>query len=351
MILALRALGVGDLVASVPALRALRRACPGETLALAAPRWLAPLVDLVGGIDRLVPLDGLDDPTALALRASAGEAPGPRLAVNLHGRGPQSHRLLLNARPGRLLGFACPEAGHTDGPRWRENEHEVTRWCRLLTWYGIQADRAELAMRPPPGDFPTGLTIVHPGAKAPARRWPPRRFGAVAQALAAAGHRVVVTGSTAERRLAGAVARAAGLPPDAVLAGRTDTAELAGLVAGARLVISGDTGIAHLATAYGTPSVVLFGPISPALWGPPPDRPWHRALWHGDRADQSPGTEHSPSPDRAPHPALLAITPAEVLAAVPAADSARRSLPPVSRPPVSRPGRRRGGLGSGARIR
>ena len=60
----------------------------------------------------------------------------------------------------------------------------------------------------------------------------------------------------------------------------------------------GDTGVAHLATALRTPSVVLFGPTSPALWGPPPDRPWHRALWAGTSGDP-----HGQRPD----PGLLAI--------------------------------------------
>jgi ADP-heptose:LPS heptosyltransferase len=53
------------------------------------------------------------------------------------------------------------------------------------------------------------------------------------------------------------------------------------VVAAARVVVSGDTGVAHLATAYRRPSVVLFGPVSPALWGPP-TRPQHVVLWHGD---------------------------------------------------------------------
>jgi ADP-heptose:LPS heptosyltransferase len=118
---------------------------------------------------------------------------------------------------------------------------------------------------------------------------------------------VVVTGSAGERDLAARVVRLAGLPGSAVLAGRTDTGALAGLVAGARLLISGDTGIAHLATAYGTPSVLLFGPMSPTIWGPPPDRPWHRALWH-----PSAGRPDGPGP----HPALRAIEVPEVLAAV-----------------------------------
>jgi ADP-heptose:LPS heptosyltransferase len=69
-------------------------------------------------------------------------------------------------------------------------------------------------------------------------------------------------------------------------------------------VICGDTGIAHLATAYGTPSVVLFGPVSPRHWGPPPGRPQHQALWAGYTGDTF--------ADR-PDPGLLRITTADVL--------------------------------------
>jgi ADP-heptose:LPS heptosyltransferase len=306
VILVLRALGVGDLATAVPALRGLRRAFPGEPLVLAAPQWLRPLVDLVEAVDGLLPVAGL---------RGRHRWPAARLGVNLHGRGPQSHRLLASARPGRMLAFASAAAGFADGPVWRAEEHEVHRWCRLLGWYGIAADPADLALPAPAGPgpvAPAGLTIVHPGAKEARRRWPPERFGRVAAALAAAGHRVVVTGSAPERRLAARVARCAGLPGTAVLAGRTDLGEFAALVAGARLVISGDTGIGHLATAYGIPSVLLFGPVAPGLWGPPPDRPRHRALWHGAVAGDAPGDAAYGS---APHPALLRITEAEVLAA------------------------------------
>lgn len=306
MILALRALGIGDLATAVPALRALRTAYPDEEFAVAAPRWLTPLIDLIGGVDRVVDADATDDPEALArLRLPVGRV---RLAVNLHGAGPQSHRALLAAGPAEMMAYACPAAGHTEGPTWREDEHEVIRWCRLLTWYGIPADPSNLLLqRPADGHLvQPGSTIIHPGAKSPQRRWPTDRYAAVARALADAGHQVAVTGSPAEKPLADTVADLAGLPPSAVLAGRTDIADLAGLVCQARLVISGDTGIAHLATAYATPSVTLFGPLPPSRWGPPPWRPQHRALWH-------PSTESFDGPV---HPALAAIDVSQVLAAV-----------------------------------
>ncbi|MCW2678351.1 MAG: ADP-heptose:LPS heptosyltransferase, partial [Modestobacter sp.] len=133
-----------------------------------------------------------------------------------------------------------------------------------------------------------------PGAAFPGRRWPPDRFAAVARHLAAGGHDVRITGGPAERDLATTVAGLAGLPPDAVLAGRTTSTELAAVVAAARVVVCGDTGVAHLATAYRCPSVVLFGPVSPALWGPPP-RPQHVVLWHGDGAGDPWGTTLDPA--------------------------------------------------------
>jgi ADP-heptose:LPS heptosyltransferase len=297
VILVLRALGVGDLAAVVPALRALRATFPDRTLALAAPAWLTPLIDLVGGVDRVVPTDGL------APRRWPMEP--PEIAVNLHGRGPESHRLLIAAEPAKLWAFGNAAAGHSDGPRWMEEEHEVHRWCRLLRHYGVPADPCDLSLAVPAVDVPRGATIVHPGAKSPSRRWPPRRYAAVVKALAAGGHRVLITGSDAEQDIARRVATLAGLGPDAVV--RTGLDELAGLVAHARLLVSGDTGIAHLATAYRTPSVVLFGPMPPRRWGPPPDRRYHRAIWHGTRA------ERGDLPGPGVHPALLAVGVDEVL--------------------------------------
>jgi ADP-heptose:LPS heptosyltransferase len=108
------------------------------------------------------------------------------------------------------------------------------------------------------------------------------------------------------------VARSAGLDDDAVLAGRTSSLELAAVVAAARVVVCGDTGVAHLATAYRRPSVVLFGPVSPALWGPPPRAgrggPLHVVIWHGDGTGDPWGTELDP--------ALGTVTVDEVVAAL-----------------------------------
>lgn len=294
--LVLRALGLGDLLTAVPALRALRGAGGGRPVVLAAPSALAPLVPLIGAVDELLPTPGLGQ-----LR---WPGPPPELAVNLHGSGPQSTRDLLATGPGTLLAHSHPDSPGVSGPAWQPGRHEVERWCALLEWHGIPADRTDLTLAEPDVRSPVpGAVVVHPGAAYPARRWPPERFAAVARELVARGYDVVVTGSAAERALAAEVADQAGLPRGAVLAGR-GLAELAALVSRAALVVCGDTGVGHLATAYGTPSVLLFGPTPPALWGPPPGRPRHVALWVGGTGDP-----HGLATD----PGLLRITVTEVL--------------------------------------
>lgn len=300
--LVLRALGLGDLLTAVPALRALRRARPDDRIVLAAPSPLAPLVELVtpeGPGVELLPTPGL---SALPPVADVD------LAVNLHGSGPQSITDLLATRPRHLVTHRHPDHPGIGGPQWSDDVHEVDRWCDLLEWHGIPADPTDLVLPPPPVPSPVpGAVIVHPGAAFPARRWPPERFATVARALAddleGTATPVLVTGSEAERPLATEVAVRAGLGTSAVFAGH-DLSALAALVAEAALVVCGDTGVGHLATAFGTPSVLLFGPTPPGRWGPPADRSQHVVLWAGTVGDP-----HATTPDAG----LLRLTASAVL--------------------------------------
>jgi len=291
-LLVYRAIGLGDFLAGVPALRMLRAALPGHRLVLAAPQVLAPLVELCGAVDDHLPTAELAPP--------AWEGRPPEVAVDLHGNGPASRRLLEALAPGRLVAFGPP------GPRWEADEHEVVRWCRLVEEsFGVPSRPEDLLLRAPDVPSPApGAVVVHPGAASGSRRWPPERFAEVARHLAARGAEVVVTGSDREAALAEDVRRRAGLAPTALLAGRTDLAGLAALVSSARLLLSGDTGVAHLATAFATPSVVLFGPVPPELWGPARPGP-HTVLWHGTGRGDPHGREVDP--------ALLRIRVDEVL--------------------------------------
>jgi ADP-heptose:LPS heptosyltransferase len=296
----LRALGLGDALTAVPALRALQRVCPGHHRVLLGPAEHGELVGHL--VDEVVDVRELETPLPETVH-------GADLAVNLHGRGPQSHALLLGAHPRRLVGFTGP--GVPYGPDWRADEHEVHRWCRMLNGHGIPAEPRDLSLEPPPlDDVPShvhGSTLLHPGAKDVARRWPADRWAQVARSEDHAGRTVVVTAGPGEERLARSVAGLAGLGEDAVLSD-CSLSELAAFVAAAGRVACGDTGVAHMATAFGTPSVVLFGPTAPAQWGPPPELAGaHISLWVGERGDPH-GT--------VPHAGLLRIRPRDVLRAL-----------------------------------
>src|SRR5512133_577048 len=263
----LRALGLGVLLTGVPALRGLRAALPHDRIELVVSRRVAPLGRLLEVADDVITIASLYDhaPPAASFPASFG------------------------------------------GARWRADEHEVGRWCRLLASAGIATDPTDLSFPVPPDPLPPDpdRVIVHVGAGAGARRWPPHRWAEVVRRLLRDGRTPWLTGDADERPTALFVAEAAGVPVEHVLAGRTDVVELAGVVAGARLVLAGDTGVGHLATALGRPSVLLFGPTPPSRWGPPSDDR-HVVLWKGTN-----GNPHADEPD----PGLLEITVDEVLEA------------------------------------
>lgn len=304
----LRALGLGDLLTAVPALRGLRAGLPDHEIVLALPETLAPLVELLdGAVDTVVDVDFRQAVGALPV------VPGdPDIAVNLHGKGPDSHAALAALGPRRLLAFADPDHA-PDGPAWDDDEHERDRWCRLLGHHGIAADPGDLLLAPPLRSADdtdvarfAGATVIHPGAASAARRWPVDRWAAVAHHERDRGRDVVVTGGPDEGGLADAVARFAGVDAANVLAGRTSVVDLATLIAAAGRVVCGDTGVAHLASAFATPSVVLFGPTPPSRWGPPPSHR-HVALWAGRAGDP-----HGEAPD----PGLLSLGIDDVAAAL-----------------------------------
>jgi ADP-heptose:LPS heptosyltransferase len=305
-VVVLRAIGLGDMLTGLPAMALLRRAVPGHRIVGAVPARFAGLLTGAGLVDDVLATEGLEP-----LR---GAPPAPDLAVDLHGNRRPSRDPLRALGPRRLIGFVRPEDDAPEGLSasvWDDDEHEVARWCRLLREHLPGATEAPpvWSVLPAPPPVLPGATVLHPGAAAGSRRWPVERWTAVARALVDDGHRLVVTGTPGEQSLVDAVAG----PVGARSATRLDVEELFGLVAAASLVVSGDTGLAHVASAFGTPSVVLFGPVSPARWGPP-DRPRHRTLWPAPHRGYR-GDPHGRDPD----PVLLRISVDDVLSAVPEA--------------------------------
>ena len=150
--------------------------------------------------------------------------------------------------------------------------------------------------------------VLHPGASVPARAWPAESCAEAVEALADAGHRVVVTGGPGERALTARVAGRRGID----LGGVTSLAGTAALLDGAAAVVVGNTGPAHLAAAVGTPVVSLFSPVVPAARWAPYGVP---TVLLGDQSAPCRDTRARECPVPG-HPCLASVTPADVVAAV-----------------------------------
>ena len=296
-ILILKLGAVGDVVHTLYALRALRRAFPRATIAWAIEdksvdailgqpeldavftferraakvRWRAFLsfFRFAGVLRRFRPDVAIDFQTLFKSGLLAFLS-GARVRIGFR-KWREGNFLFTNVRVARR----------------RDERHAVRQYLALLRPLGVDADPAvgaptgpdPVLLQAPPearakvdaflaalGD--TGFVVaINPGASWATKRWPPERYGAVARALGAdPGARIVVIWGPGERAMADAVRASAG--ERAALAPDTSLRELACLLSRCALYVGGDTGPMHVAAAMGTPVVALFAPSDPARVGP-----------------------------------------------------------------------------------
>lgn len=276
-----RALQLGDLLCAVPAFRALRAALPNAEIVLVGLPWahafVARFARYLDGFRAFPGFPGLPEqpprlneipPFLAALQAERFD-----LALQLHGSGVRTNAIveLFGAR--HNAGYYAPGQHCPDEERfwpYPDDEHEVRKHLRLLEALGVPSrgeaiefplnadDERDWQQLPEARELTPGSYVcVHPGARGVARRWPPESFAAVADALAATGRRVVLTGSRDEAALTRAVA-ARMHAPCLDLAGRTSLGALGVLLSGAALLVSNNTGVMHLAAGLRVPSVTLF---------------------------------------------------------------------------------------------
>lgn len=287
-VLAVRLDSMGDVLMTTPALRAIAAAPTVDHVALLTSPAGAAVARLVPAIDDILVYEA---PWMKASTASTIAADTAMIATMTDGAYDAaiiftvfSQTPFPAAMLCRLAGIPrilahCRERAYTlvsDAVAEVEPEqgirHEVRRHLDLVAHVGwrIEDERLAIAIPAPakariasqlaPGDR---WAVVHPGASAPSRRWPPEFFAAAMQSLAHDhGWRLVVTGDAYERELCASIIASAGI--DATnLAGQLDLAELAALIDAATLLISNNTGPAHLAAAVGTPVVDLYALTNP----------------------------------------------------------------------------------------
>lgn len=150
--------------------------------------------------------------------------------------------------------------------------------------------------------------VIFPGGSIEEKRWGAERFSIVSKRLAGIGYRIVVVGGQEDRDTGDMIAGAGGMN----LAGMTTLAETAAVISRSCLVISGDSGVLHLAVGLDIPTVSLFGPGNAAKWAPKGEK--HIVLNH--KLSCSPCTMFGTTPP-CPYGVLCMteITPDEVLAA------------------------------------
>jgi heptosyltransferase-2 len=282
---------IGDLLLAAPAVRHFARARPGLRISLLTKPANRPLAERL--FDDVITADKhlYDRPAGAARPGSLVAA--ARLVLALRRRKFDEvillHHLTTSFGAAKwallsLLTGAKIRRGLDNGRGWflsrRTRDrgfgaaNEETYWAEMLA--GVEAIDLEgddaaaqdlLAKNGVGGQF----AVLHPGSGSysVARRWPLEHYATLARLLACSlGLRIVVVGGPEESELGAALVAA---HPHGVvsLSGRTDFPTLVAVLRRAAIFVGNNAGVAQIASSLGTPSVVIFGPTSPATWHVP----------------------------------------------------------------------------------
>lgn len=255
-ILLIRTSALGDVLLALPAARALKAARPDAQVALLTDARFFPLC--AGSVDELI-----------SWRAGVlGEVRARRfdVVVDLQRKAKTVALSLASGARRRLAlekrtwGGVARAALGRDAPSTRA--HAVALYCEALRPLGVSVPSQRSA-----APRSERLVALAPGAAHATKRWPPERFAEVGDALSAAGWAVALVGGPGDAQALEAVASRLARRP-AVDARGLDLPSLAALLARCALLVTNDSGPAHLAAELGTPVVAVFGPTSPARWTP-----------------------------------------------------------------------------------
>ncbi len=287
MVIALRRLG--DVLLTTPLIRTMRRGLPEARIDVLLFAGTEGILQGNPDIERTI---------TMPERASLGET--LKLMRRIAGR----YDLVVSTQPGDRPVFLALVAGRTrvglvpdDKRSWwkrwvfhrpvpvRAGDHRIVEVMRLAEALGLAGD-AEVVC--PAGGSAEAIApqmpyaVLHPTPKFRYRHWTDAGWRVLARELSSRGLAVVVTGGSdaAERTYLDGLWRDLD-PPVVRLDGQLDWPGLAALLAGAAVYVGVDTSMTHLAAASGCPTVALFGPTDPRLWGPWPagglDRAWDAA--------------------------------------------------------------------------
>ena len=277
--------GLGDLLCTVPAVRALRAARPDLHVALATwPEMAGVVARMAPWVDELVAFPGApgipERPPDGTLAAWSAEMVARRwdLALQAYGDNPAANAVTASTGARLVGGFAAtgvPDLDPALHVPYPHALHEVDRHLHALEHLGLPPGASRALEWPLTADdeeqaaalgLPAGgYAVLHPGATSPSRLWPVERFAEVADGLSRAGLQVVVGGVPSEAPTTRAVVAACSSEVQD-LTGRTSLGAYAALLRDAAVVVANDTGTAHLSAAVGGRVVTVFLSGDPRRW-------------------------------------------------------------------------------------
>lgn len=285
-VLVVKLRSIGDTVLATPSLFALRRFLPNTQIDILLEEWVAPVIEGQGLVDNVIAVgESIASKFAVARELRRHEYD---VAFNLHG-GTTATFFVRAAGARHRVGYSHYQysflynhllSSATDF--WRQERiHSAEQQLALLGSVGI-----------PVGDRPKSRLVVtdrgrtarvdewherghyallHPGTAFFTKQWSPENFARTADFLAAKGFSVITVGSKDESNILDRLSAAARVPvttfDDLTLP------EIMALASGANIFIGNDSGIAHIAAAVETPSVVIFGSSNRNHWRPWSDAP------------------------------------------------------------------------------
>jgi ADP-heptose:LPS heptosyltransferase len=293
-----RALQLGDMLCSIPGIRALRHAYPDAEIVLVGLPWAKSLTERFASyFDGFINFSGYPglpeqplNPAAFTEFIGYIQQQKFDLAIQMQGNGSVINPMV------ELFGARYTTGFSTEGHYAPDNGlfmpypdygSEIERHILLMEFLGIGSQGTELEFPLNENDHqalaaldleiePQKYVCVHPGSRGSWRQWPVQYFAALADYCIDQGYKAVLTGTQEEENIINDVI--SHMRNEAInIAGKTSVGAVAALIKDAAMLISNCTGVSHIASAFKTPSIVISMDGEPHRWGPL-DKRVHRTI-------------------------------------------------------------------------
>jgi heptosyltransferase III len=272
-ILVIRLRSIGDTVLSTPSLIALRRFLPDAQIDILLEDWVAPLLDGFNEINNVIKLGDSKLKTARKIRSEKYD-----VVINLHGGSTSGFFTRFSGAKHRVgysaysYSFLHNHLLSSSAEYWHEEKtHSAEQQLALLGFVGVPVEdrpMSKLVVLPVSSFRSSKLpyALIHPAAAFETKQWSAENFAEIAEFLVQKGLQIVAVGTKKEREVFDELRKFSQVP--IVCYDNLTLPQITHLASQAKIFVGNDSGIAHIAAAVKTPSVVIFGSSNRAHWSP-----------------------------------------------------------------------------------